>query len=46
VVCLGCGAELDDCWWWCPECGSKLVVSRESGRQDELPGIETESQSV
>lgn len=26
MVCLACRAELDDCWRWCPECGSTLVV--------------------
>ncbi|HET9733341.1 MAG TPA: hypothetical protein VFP54_11765 [Acidimicrobiales bacterium] len=21
MACDGCGAVVDPCWWWCPECG-------------------------
>lgn len=28
MICLACGAEVDHCWRWCPECGSQLVVER------------------
>jgi predicted amidophosphoribosyltransferase len=34
MVCLACRAELDDCWRWCPECGSTLVVKSRRARPE------------
>ena len=34
MVCLACRAELDECWRWCPECGSTLVVYRQAATTD------------
>lgn len=25
MVCLDCRAVIDDCWRWCPECGSQVL---------------------
>lgn len=33
ATCLECGAKVDDCWRWCPECGS-LRLRPPGGRID------------